>query len=71
MRDGLCEAFEAFISIFFFEYLTLEAYLVNMLSHNCQVDCNGRAIQVLYLLGPYHHVLLHEFCWFCIVINLT
>ena len=58
MRDRRCEALKRFITILLFQYLTLQVNLVNILSHILEVNCNGRALQVVNFLGSNHGVCL-------------
>lgn len=60
MRDSRGKALQGLISILLLKNLALEAYLVDMLGHVLEVDRYYRAVQVFYILGSYHGVVLFK-----------
>ena len=57
MRDRICKAFKAHVTILLLNYLTFEADMFDMLSHILEVDSYSWAIQVRDLFGSYHCIL--------------
>ena len=61
VRDRRCQTLKGIVAVFFFEHLTLEADLIDMLGHIEEVYRNCWVIEVFYLRSPYHRVVCNVF----------
>ena len=68
VRNCRCQTFKGDVAVIFFEYLALEANLIDMLTHIEEVDDDCLAVLVLNFLSSYHRVICDEFRFLCMFI---